>query len=211
MNQAGVLPFVDTGVNIANTAANLYLAFRQERFQERMANTAVQRQVADMKKAGINPILAVNSGMKGAAVPTGSSMAVHTPSNLTSAYVQAQLVGENLKALKLQNLKTVEETAKIVAERRLTSATVQRMFQDVELQRKNILKTVEETDLIAVQKFMMSNEYEFIMNNNSGKSLEGQRKQLENALMRFDVELGQKLKAAGQLYPLLQIMLKRGR
>lgn len=203
------LPAMDAAQDAFNSAANIYLAIRQEKFQERMSNTAVQRQVKDMKAAGINPLLAVSGGMKGASTPTGSGMSLAPPKSLTNAYVQATMVQENLKAQKLQNLKTIEETAKTVAERRLTNATTQKLAQDTELSKQNVLKTIEETDLISINKFIKSKEYEYIQNENSGKSLEAQKQALENAILEFDLELGRKLKALGQLGPIIQLLLRR--
>jgi len=56
---------------------------RQIAFQERMSNTAHQRQMADLKKAGINPMLSAKLG--GASSPAGSS---YQASNVGAAAVE---------------------------------------------------------------------------------------------------------------------------
>lgn len=86
-------------------------AKRQMEFQASMSNTSWQRGMADMKAAGLNPMLAYKMG--GASSPAG---AMYTPQNVGMAATDGYLKGAQANQANAQVGLTNEQKNKIVAE-----------------------------------------------------------------------------------------------
>lgn len=94
--------------------ASAYESQKNREFQERMSNTAHQREIADLKKAGLNPILTGKYG--GSSTPSGSMAQMQkgdiskTASTITSAVAQSRLSSAQIANLNASTEKTNAET-----------------------------------------------------------------------------------------------------
>lgn len=127
------------------SAASAEAANQQMLFQERMADTAYQRQVADLKQAGINPMLVSRLG--GAVTPSGAMPQVFVPQIGSSFSQIASGLSSAAQASKTTTEGEILEQTGFAQAR----ANLEKTVADIGFTAQQTTKLVKDTELVAEQ------------------------------------------------------------
>jgi len=170
MGAIGLLAGAQVAGGVISNLASSREASKNRAFQKEMSNTSHSREVADLRNAGLNPIL---SAHKGASTPVGAiskheNVAKDLPAtvlNSATAKANIKLSQENIETQKTQQALNVTNSAKNVADTAVSEnqINVQNAVKAREVEQANLNSaTAEKVRLDNQKKRITGKAYEVI-------------------------------------------------
>lgn len=136
---------INSGAQAEANKQNLEEAARNRDFQRDMANTAYQRAIVDMKKAGINPMLAYSQG--GASAPAGNMANVQStrPGDAVSSGISGGVSSA------LQTYQSLNQVELLKSQKALNAAQEVAAVRDAQLKESSALNVQQQTKIASLE------------------------------------------------------------